>query len=503
MSAAALDAEPLFVGTSKTPLLVFAAFFIALILMLHPTAMDMARLWAKSSSYTHGFFIAPLALWMIIKHAPIRFDYANRLEGYGIAIIGNVLWLLGAAAGAALITQVALVTILIGGVGIIFGRQALTDWAYPLGFLYFMVPFGEIFVPYLQTITANIVVGLMAGSGMDVSLDGYLIDTPGGAFEIAVACAGLKFLIAATVIAAVYSYISFTTWRSRFVFLAFTVAVSIFANGLRAFFLVLIATLTEKRLAVGPDHILIGWLFYGAVFGILFWIGRKYASPRIDETRSVAAAPSFKFFACAPLFAILAATAIYNGAVINRTIDRTAPTALSAFNAPGWRILPAPANWSPSLAHTDNNIVATYQQENQTVYLAAGYVTHDRRGAEIVGHDTRAYDGEIWRRHGEQKNVLYQFGRSELVTVELLAGPARRKLAAVNAYWLDDEVFLDRTAMKLAQMNARLQGRNPSGGVVIMAASYHENPREAIDQIRNFSADVETMAAWRARNFGR
>ncbi|NNL88005.1 MAG: EpsI family protein [Marinicaulis sp.] len=502
MTVAAVNPEPVRTDILKSPIALFCVFVFAAIILLHPTAYDMARTWATSSSYTHGFFIAPFAAWMILKKSPMRYDGAKPLPGLLIAIAGGVLWLLGAASGAALFMQIAFVTILIGSVGAIFGRTALIDWAYPLGFLYFMIPFGEALVPYLQTITAHTVVGLMQAFGMDVTLDGYLIDTPSGAFEIAVACAGLKFLIAATVIAAVYSYISFTTWRGRTAFLGFAVFIGVAANGIRAFILVLIATLTDKQFAVGPDHILIGWLFYAAVFGVLFWVGRKYSTHNVAKHMDPPAAAAGSVMNVAPLIAIVVAATLYNSIVINRNIERTAPSVISPLSATGWRILPAPANWAPALDHADANTVTTYSQQQNSVYVASGYFTHDRHGAEIISFDTRAYDGDDWRRHGETSAVIYQFGRSEKMPVELIAGPQRRKMAAVYSYWLGDKVYVDRRAMKLAQMKSKLQGQNPQGGVLIMAAAYRSDPEEAIDVIRSFSAAVEPLAAWRARTLG-
>ena len=502
MTIAAVNLKPSRISALKSPTIQFTAIAVAAIILLHPTALDMGRTWATSSSYTHGFFIAPLAAWMIIRKSPLRYDCAKPVPGLLIASAGGIFWVLGSAAGAALLTQIAFVTILIGSVGAIFGRTALIDWAYPLGFLYFMVPFGEVLVPYLQTVTAHTVVGLLSAVGMEVSLDRYLINTPGGAFEIAIACAGLKFLIAATVIAAVFSYVSFTTWRGRFAFLVFAVAVGIAANGFRAFLLVLIATLTERQLAVGPDHILIGWIFYAAVFGILFWVGRKFSARKITAPMYRSGAASGNIANAAPLIAITITATLYSALIVNRTIERTAPTVIAPLSAAGWRILPAPANWTPALDHADAKTVSTYAQQRGAVYVASGYFTHDRRGSEIISFDTRAYDGDDWRRHGETTAVIYQFGRSENMPIELLAGPQRRKLAAVYSYWLEDKVYVDPLAMKLAQMKAKIRGENPEGGVVIMAAAYQSDPQAAIDLIRSFSAAVEPMAAWRARNLG-
>src|SRR3569832_988216 len=45
------------------------------------------------------------------------------------------------------------------------------------------------------------------------------------------------------------------------------------ADGLRAYMSVMIAHLSDMRLALGVDHFIYGWAFFGLVMLLLFWIG--------------------------------------------------------------------------------------------------------------------------------------------------------------------------------------------------------------------------------------
>jgi hypothetical protein len=51
------------------------------------------------------------------------------------------------------------------------------------------------------------------------------------------------------------------------------VVVPIIANGLRAYMIVMIGHLSGMELATGVDHLIYGWLFFGLVMFIMFWIG--------------------------------------------------------------------------------------------------------------------------------------------------------------------------------------------------------------------------------------
>ncbi len=486
---------------AATPMACFGGIVAAAVALWGPTAVDMATLWAMSSSYHYGIFVAPIAAWMIVAKSAPSPAPANRLPGFLIIAFGAALWLLGRAGGIALVEQFALITALIGGAGVAFGGGALRAWAYPLAFLYFMVPFGEAIVPGLQTITVQIIVVLLGALSMPVTIDGYLIQTPAGAFEVAEACAGFRFLVSATMIAAVFSYVSFQSWRKRIGFLLFASLVAILANGLRAFLLVLIATLTNMQWAVGPDHLLIGWIFYALLFLVLVAVGRRYADAPAPQqsvdTHHTAGAGAIPAMLAA--IAIIAAATVYASAVVDRSIDKVAPVSLSLFNAPGWRILPPAQNWRAELRQADRTAGATYMSGDNTVYLSLGYFTHDRKGGEIVNYNNRAWSGAYWRRIGTRDAVIYLFGTSKTRRIDILAGPERRRLAAVTVFWLGNEVFVERWRMKLAQAKAKLTGRNPSGGLVIIAASYNRDPAEAVAVMRNFTSDLEPLGAWLSR----
>jgi exosortase A len=485
------------------PIFAYGGLVIALIVVLHPTAFSMAKTWATSSAYIHGFAVAPITFWMISAKARCRLAGGSVIPGMVIMIGAAILWLMGRAATVSLIEQISFVSLLIGAVGVVFGARALRDWAFPLAFLYFMVPFGEVLIPHLQTITAQMTIALLSLAGANVSLDGNLIYTPAGIFEVAEACAGLRFLIAAVMIAAVFSYLNFQSWAKRITFLLFAASVAIIANGVRVFLIILAATLTQNKLAIGPDHVLVGWLFYALVFFVLISVGVKYTdnTAERDSTGHKSELQSNRIYIrTIPALIILLLTAGYGFFVVDRPVVRAAPASLTLLNAPGWRILPPPGNWRASLPDADRTVAATYTTRDSTVYLAIGYFTHDRREAEIATYSNRAWDGEYWRKTGAANEVVYLFGESKDAGVSMLSGPERRRLAVVTAYWFDGQVYFKPWRMKLAQMKAKLRGVNPVGGVVMIAASYRQHPNEAVQTIREFTSDLEPLHTWLARN---
>ena len=197
------------------PFAAYGAFTLACITLLHPTFFEMVSLWAGSSSWRHGFLVAPIALWMVCRRRRETPAPGANIAATGFVLMAGLLWLAGRAAGVALIEQFSLVSMLIAGAAAIFGFAVIRTHAFALTFLYLMVPFGEVFVPALQSITAQSVTFLLQLTGVIVAADGYLIETPGGAFNIAAACAGLNFLLMAIMASLLVSFMWFERWQKR------------------------------------------------------------------------------------------------------------------------------------------------------------------------------------------------------------------------------------------------------------------------------------------------
>ena len=489
-----------------TPLTAYCAFAVAAAIALNPALASMAKTWAGSSTYHHGFLVAPIALWMIYAARKDLAPAATAPSGHVIAALGAALWLCGRAAGVLLLEQAAFVTVLIGGAGIIFGGAALRRWTYPLAFLYLMVPFGEALIPALQTMTVHAVVAMLSIVGAKVSIDGTLIHAGGGVFEIAEACAGLRFLLAAVAASAALAYLSFNAWSKRLAFIAAAAVFAVLANAARAFVIILLASATDGKWTAGPQHVLIGWAFYAVALYLLIHVGRRIEDKDKHQTREIRTPSSARtpspIVSILPALAILIAVSLYDKTIIERPVHHNPPASITLLNAPGWRILPPPENWRAQLGAADRRAAATYASPDHTVYVSIAYFSHDREGGEIVNTENRSFDGAYWRMTGTIHDVVYLFGASQERPFELLTGPQGRHLAVVSAYWLKDRIYLKPWRMKLAQMKAKLTGRNPPGGLVMIAARYERDPSEAVAAIRAYTSDVEPFAAWLARNNG-
>ena len=137
-----------------------------------------------------------------------------------------------------------------------------------------------------------------------------MIEIPEGTFEVAEACAGLRFLIASAVFGCFFAVVMYRSFLRRALFIILSITVPIAANGLRALGIIVLAHLEGSAAAVEADHILYGWFFFTLVIMILIAIGMLFAQ-KIDRRAPVASAgwsksPTWRFATVIPAAALLA-----------------------------------------------------------------------------------------------------------------------------------------------------------------------------------------------------
>src|SRR4029079_3400241 len=99
--------------------------------------------------------------------------------------------------------QAAIVTVL--------GTRIARAACFPLAFLLFAVPFGEIFVPTLIEWTANFTVAALRLSGVPVYREANLFIIPSGAWSVVEACSGIRYLIASLMVGTLYAHLMYRT----------------------------------------------------------------------------------------------------------------------------------------------------------------------------------------------------------------------------------------------------------------------------------------------------
>ncbi len=244
----------------------------------------MGILWSVDV-FAHGL-LAPFVSAALIWSRRKQFDQVPlTFSGFGLLILlaACFFWIGGKLFDVALLSHFGLVTAIQAIVIGMLGLRAYQAVLFPMLLLFFMVPFGYELVYPLQVMTAGIVVQVLDIIGADYTSQGMLISLPSGLYEVAEACAGVKFLFTSFFTGVLLAHLVFENWRSRIVLVLFSIGLPIIANALRVLLILLIAELSDQKLAKGFDHLVYGWVFLSFVLLLLITTAYRFSDKPLSS----------------------------------------------------------------------------------------------------------------------------------------------------------------------------------------------------------------------------
>jgi exosortase A len=460
-------------------------------------AHDMAaavRVWLQSTAYNHCFLILPLVGYLLWERRGVIASISPTPAFWPLILMPLLsgAWLVAAILDINEGRQLALVAmfelVLLAALGPKVFRLLLA----PLLFLFFLVPTGAFLVPELQKVTAKIVVAGLQMLHIPVFSDGNMIEIPEGNFEIAEACAGLRFLIASTVFGCFFAVVMYRSRLRRALFIALSVTVPIGANGMRALGILLLAHLEGSAKAVEADHIIYGWLFFSLVILLLIAIGMAFVD-KSEEARPLptimAAAPSYRRRAIAVPAAVLLALAgpAYAARLDSRFSASAMPLSASPAVDPPWHSAAGSGiDWRPMVHGADRDFLQSFAAPGSGVVVR--YVALYRLravGNALTNTDNRIADDHIWRlaRQGPAE-ISLGGSRVGVISSLVVSGPRRRLVWSF--YLVDGKVTASLLRAKLLQARAVLLQHSPLAAFVAVSASMDDPSDGAEHQLERF-----------------
>jgi len=473
----------------------------AILALFFADVRSMVSIWWNASTFGHCMFIPFLIAWLVQQRMPglRQLEPVAWAPGLIWLGLGAFAWLLGAAAGVAMVRHGALVLMLQGATIALLGPAVARALLFPLFYAFFMVPFGEEIVPPLQLLTARLAMLLLDLSGVPAHMEGIFITTPTGYFEVAEACSGAKFLIAMTAYGTLVCNVCFTSWSRRAVFMIGALSLSVLANGVRAFTTILVAHLTTVDAAVGFDHVVYGWVFFAIVMVVVMatawpFFDRKPGDPWFDpralqgavkgtSRAGGIAGTALAMIVAAPLW--LAATAAAADPL---------PPVLAMPNVAGWTRTATPQAypWKPRFDGADHFVIGRYSNgRGQVVDLAIAAYAAQGEDRKLVGFGQGAADPNsewVWSSPARAPADA----RGEQITAP---GPVVRHV--VSFYRVGHGATTgSRPAIKMATMKARLLGQDQRAVAILVSAEEAEGrPSDAaIGAFLTDLGDVQLLA---------
>ncbi|MDO8033109.1 exosortase A [Janthinobacterium sp. SUN128] len=458
----------------------------AVVLLYHATFWSMVELWSRSQTFAHGFLIVPISCWLAWRQRARLAALAPQPSRQGLLLLGalGLAWLLADAANVPVVEQYAATAMLPACVLAILGWPAVRLLAFPLAYLFLAVPFGEVFLDPLIDFTAAFTVTALQWTGVPVFRDGSSFSLPTGNWSVVEACSGLRYLIAALALGALFAHVNFRSTRRRLAVMAAALLVPILANGVRAYLIVMLGHLSNMRLAVGVDHLIYGWLFFGLVALLLFWLAARWRE--LPLARAVPPArPGANIAAASPRAAVRASIACLLLAALwpalalasHRDDNARLPAIVLALpDPPAWRRLhAAAAPWQAPYAGGPALFAATYARQDgdgAPVGLQLHWYARQARDAELLTHLSSPY-GARWTPLAQRVQHVNLASGSMGVRESVLAHGGER-LLVWRVYRQGGMITARPVLVKLLLAQAKLLGRRQDGADIIVFAVYDE-----------------------------
>lgn len=493
------------------------AALLWLLFWYRETAQAMVAIWARSDTFTHGFIVPPLVLWLIWRQRQQLAALAPRpcwLAALPLAAL-SLLWLLGQLAAINALTQFAFVAQIIVAVPLLSGWPLTRQLGFPLAFLLLAVPFGDFMMPQLMEWTAGFTVIGLRLTGIPVYREGLQFVIPSGSWSVVEACSGVRYLIASFTVGALFAYLNYNSWRRRLVFIAVAIVVPIFANWLRAYLIVLLGHVSGNKLAAGVDHLIYGWVFFGAVIMLMFVIGARWAEPpapfvvAANSAAPAEAADTPRFWLAALLLAVLAVLphALQKG--IERWESAAAPQLLLGNPAGGWQRQPALfTDWVPAFQNPSTVLSASFARDGQQVGLYLGYYRNQDYERKLVSSENLLvkYKDKQWARveAGAATVDLIEPGigvrTAELRAAGLDQGTAGQRLLVWQIYWINGRLTASDHLAKAYNAFSRLFGQGDDAAVVILYAPKEPEGQQALQAFARDNGELIAATLRQARN---
>ena len=455
---------------------------LAILLLYRETFAAMAGIWTRSETFAHAWLVPPIALWLIWRRREALAAFTPAPQPWLIVPMGLVaaVWLLGDTAGVNALTQLCVTALLVLAVPAVLGIPAARQLTFPLAFLFFMVPIGEFLLPTMMEATADFTVAAVALSGVPVYREGLQFVIPTGSWSVVEACSGVRYLIASFMVGTLFAYLNYSSAWRRWAFVGVAILVPILANWLRAYMIVMLGHVSGNTLAVGVDHLVYGWAFFGIVIGLMFFIGSRWSEreaplpvppARPDGVKDPS--PAFIWLVSAAAAAALALPPAAAWQLAHPQV--LPPLVLDMPDLPGTQVATEPLLITPTSVGAAALASRVYQVRGATVTVHIAYFRQQGYRAKLASSENVLIrsDDKAWNRlsgrqiAAEVEGLGSQRMRStELITGGTGAAAGRRRVEARELFWSGGRFTTSAQWATALGVFGRLTGQGDDGAIV-------------------------------------
>jgi EpsI family protein len=250
-----------------------------------------------------------------------------------------------------------------------------------------------------------------------IYVESHFIHIPEGRFSIEEVCAGLRYLLAALVVALIYVYLYIERRKNQWLFIGFVVVLSLAVNWIRVFTVIFAGHLTNMNHSLVKDHADFGWWLFAFTLIPIFWFGRylikkeqgsatqhevsvSQESDERDDKNSVTISAGSARYLFIVLFILVLAVPLSGFYLKSRhmtdspLVDLKAPRPAGYWRGP-YEIQQQASR--PAFAGADREVFAGYENEDREVVLYVAQYFYQQQGKELISEYNHLYNPSIWQ----------------------------------------------------------------------------------------------------------
>jgi EpsI family protein len=258
--------------------------------------------------------------------------------------------------------------------------------------------------------------------------------------------------------------------------------------------------------AIGVDHIIYGWIFFGVVIGLMFLVGSRYRDDDQADLESIAievpdtgsVQPGKLVFAvfvavAATTFGPLASQALATRYTEESELSNGLPNTVA-----GWQgTVMQDSAWVPSFIGATQESLVRYQRSEVQVDVALIRYSGQRQGSELANSSNSIIGSNGWRQRNIGKlNIELGDGKSVQLSETLAArhGTVRRFW-----YWyeVDGNSVVSDLKVKLYEAQSLITGRPAISSAIIVSVIENSSGTDVLQTYMNdaYNAISECLAA--------
>lgn len=240
-----------------------------------PILYHMVQHWRLVGEYSHGFLIAPLAIYFAWEQRPVlrRTPIEPSWWGLGLLLLGALALAVGRLGVELMAMRTAFVLTLNGLVLLLLGWPIYRVLLFPLWFAFLMVPLPQslanVITFPLQLIATDLAMIPLYWMQIPALREGNIIHLSESTLLVAEACSGLRSVMALSTLGIVFAYFFRRGFAKRVAIILSTLPIAILVNAFRVALTGLLTHYYGEEAAQGVIHTTEGFFTFGLAFALL------------------------------------------------------------------------------------------------------------------------------------------------------------------------------------------------------------------------------------------